>query len=385
MSFTVGIAKCRDYDPDEVARSMALAVERAGGLPDIPPEGALVKANMLSPSEPEKAVTTHPEILRAIVSEIRKTGDFPIHIADNPGYIFTDAAALLKKTGIGGMAEEEGVAAGLLSDMGVREARADSFRALETARVSVRYLDAGFCVNAAKLKTHVETEISACVKNIFGVADIGTRKKCHGSSSQKRLADAIVDLYSIRPPEFNVLDAVVGMEGDGPSHGRPRRIGYIAASRNALAADWAAAAMMGYGDPRCVPLMASAAERGMGPGTRDEIILNGADWDELPVKGFKKSSGLIRAFPTFLRGLVHGLVSISPKLESPRCVSCGICGKVCPVDAISDALRTDGGKKLPAIDRSKCVGCLCCHEMCPTGAMTAHKNLLARLAEALRR
>jgi uncharacterized protein (DUF362 family)/Pyruvate/2-oxoacid:ferredoxin oxidoreductase delta subunit len=380
MTFAVGIAKCPDYEREEVARSMALAVERAGGLPDIAPCEVLVKANMLSPSEPECAVTTHPEILRTIVGEIRRKGNFPVRIADNPGYIFTDAGALLEKTGVNGVTEMEGVTAGLLSDMGIRDARGDSFRALEGARVSARYLDAGFRVNAAKLKTHVETEISGCIKNIFGIADIGTRKKCHASSSQKRLADAIVDLYSIHPPEFNILDAVVGMEGDGPSHGHPRRIGYIVAGRNALAVDWVAATIMGYEDPLCVPLMASAAERGIGPGSRAEIILNGADWDELPIKGFKKSSGLIRAFPTFLRGFVHGLVAISPKLDAARCLGCGICGKVCPVDAISDS----GVKKLPAIDRLKCVSCLCCHEMCPTGAMTAHKNLLARLAEAFR-
>ena len=381
MGFAVGIAKCPGYGREDVARGVALAVERAGGLPHVAPCEVLVKANMLSPSEPEKAVTTHPEILRAIVGEIRKTCDFPVRIADNPGYIFTNAGSLLEKTGVNGVAEAEGVTAGLLSDLGIRDVNGDLFRVLDRARVSARYLDAGFCVNAAKLKTHVETEISGCIKNIFGIADIDTRKKCHSSPSQKRLADAIVDLYSIRPPDFNILDAVVGMEGDGPSHGRPRRIGYIAAGRSALAVDWAAAAMMGYGDPLCIPLMASAAERGMGPGTRDEIILNGADWDELPVKGFKKSSGLVRAFPTFLRGFVHSLVSISPRLDIARCVGCGICGHVCPVDAISDASGSDG-KKLPAIDRFKCVSCLCCHEMCPTGAMTAHKNLLARLVEA---
>ncbi|MDR1509887.1 MAG: DUF362 domain-containing protein [Synergistaceae bacterium] len=383
MNFVAGVAKCQNYEREEVERSMTLAVERAGGMPDIAPREVLVKANMLSPSEPELAVTTHPEILRAIAGEIRKTCDFPIRIADNPGYIFTDAGSLLEKTGINGITGIEGVTAGLLSDMGIRDVRRDSFRALDSARISARYLDAGFCVNAAKLKTHVETEISGCIKNIFGTADIGTRKKCHSSPSQKRLADAIVDLYSIRPPEFNVLDAVVGMEGDGPSHGQPRQVGYIVAGRNALAVDWVASAIMGYDDPLCVPLMASAAERGIGPRARTEIVLNGADWDELPVKGFKKSSGLVRAFPTFLRGFVHKLVSISPKLDKRRCLGCGICRNVCPVDAISDAPGPDG-KKLPAIDRLKCVSCLCCHEMCPTGAMTAHKNLLARLAEASR-
>jgi uncharacterized protein (DUF362 family) len=375
--YIVGAARCESYDPREVQGALALALSRAGA-PEIKGGSVLVKTNMLSPSAPEKAVTTHPEVLRAIAGEMMKN-DNSVHIADNPGYIFSDKGNLLRTTGVSGL-EREGLSVGLLADQGVRSVRSDAFRVLEEARISSRYLDAPFVINAAKLKTHVETEVSCCIKNIFGTADTATRKKCHSSASQTVLAEAITDLFIVRPPEFNVADAVWSMEGDGPSYGRPRRTGWILAGANALAVDWAACAIMCYRDPLKIPLMAAAVSRGIGPRDRSQIELVGAAWDELPSAGFKKSTSLVRMLPTFLRGAVHGFVTLRPELVREGCVRCGICARVCPVDAITCEAGT-----YPEINRSSCVKCLCCHEMCPTGAMAVHKNFLAALAGKLRK
>jgi uncharacterized protein (DUF362 family)/Pyruvate/2-oxoacid:ferredoxin oxidoreductase delta subunit len=375
--YVVGVARCESYDPREVDAALALAFLRAGAPK---PTGGeiLIKTNMLSPSAPEKAVTTHPEVLRAISREMIRKGN-SVHIADNPGYIFSDKNNLLRTTGVGALASD-GVKAGILSDLGIRSVRDASFRILEEARISNRYLDAAFVINAAKLKTHVETEISCCLKNIFGTADTATRKKCHNSASQAVLAEAITDLFIIRPPDFNVLDAVISMEGDGPSYGKPRRTGWILAGANALAVDWAASTIMCYGDPLKIPLIKAAVSRGIGPRDKSEIELEGASWAELPSWGFKKSTNILRLFPTFLRGLVHGFITLRPELETGHCVRCGICAQVCPVDAI----KHNPGE-YPEINRASCVKCLCCHEMCPTGAMAVGKNFLAALAGKLRK
>ena len=376
----MGLARCESYDREEVGPAIRAAVGRAGGFPGKIADSVLIKTNALSPSPPEKAVTTHPGIIEGIVREVMSAargGDVFVRVADNPGYVFTDSSLLFRETGLAGLEAVPRVSVGTLSDLGVRRIEGVGFRVLPDARVSARYLDAAYCVNAPKLKTHVETEMSGCIKNIFGSADTETRKKAHRSSSQMRLADAIVDIFSIRPPEFNIVDAVVGMEGDGPSHGTPRRIGLIVAGQNALAVDWVLCRVMCYSDPASIPLMRAAIDRGIGPVTESEIALNGADWDELPSDGFKKSTGALRALPTIIRGLAHGLLKIEPGLDEALCVGCWICKDVCPVNAVSDA------GQYPRIDRKKCVRCLCCHEMCPTGAMAVRKNLIASLVSRM--
>ena len=379
--FIVGVARCDSYDPDEVRGALALAIERAGGLPEISADSVLLKANMLSPVPPEGAVTTHPEVLRALIGVIRTADgmkNLPVHIADNPGYIFTNPKLLFEKTGIGDLSSIEGVSVGLLSDLGVSSVKRDSFVTLKEARIFTRYLESKYCINVAKLKTHVETEMTACIKNIFGTADTDTRKRSHRSVSKKDLAEAITDLYTIRPPEFHIIDAVVGMEGDGPSHGHPRKLGFIIAGRNALAADLVGAAVMCFKKPHEIPMIGAALRRGIGPSCRDDIELNGVSWEELPSNGFKKSSNMLRMLPVFLRGLGHSAVMIKPELVDAECISCWICQKVCPVDAISR------GGKYPTIDKGACVRCLCCCEMCPTGAMKPKKNILASLISKMR-
>ncbi|GHV53931.1 hypothetical protein FACS1894216_12890 [Synergistales bacterium] len=377
--YTVGIARCESYERGEVSAAAELAVARAGGLPETPSEAALIKTNMLSPAPPDCAVTTHPEVLRSLSLALINMGK-SVKIADNPGYIFTNAEKLCEVTGVTAIAQSiGGVEAGLLSARGARTVRKDSFVSLKEARIWSDYLDAGYVINAAKLKTHVETEISSCVKNIFGTADTDTRKRAHSSTSETLLAEAIVDLFTIRPPEFNVLDAIISMEGDGPSHGKPRHTGWILAGRNALSIDWAAATIMCYDDPLKIPLIKAAVKRNIGPRDISEIDLVGADWSDLPSRGFKKSSSAMRILPTFIRGFAHRFISLTPRLIEKQCVKCGICARVCPVDAI----KCDPAS-YPKIDASLCVKCLCCHEMCPAGAMTAHKNFIASIASRMR-
>ena len=136
---------------------------------------------------------------------------------------------------------------------------------------------------------------------------------------------------------------------------------------------------MRYENPLSIPLIRAATERGVGPRSSEEIDLVGASWDELPCKTFRKSTGVLRLLPTFLRGAAHGFVSLYPDYDREKCIRCGVCAKVCPVDAIE--LLVEG---YPQIDMRRCVRCLCCHEMCPNGAMRAGKNFLAALIERMR-
>lgn len=369
-SYRVGAARCLSYEPAEVEVALALALKRAGGLPSLSGE-VLLKANLLAPRAPEEAVTTHPALLGAL-ADLMLPGAIRVTVADSPGYIFVHQwETLFRQTGLD-VLRKKGVILRPLIDDGLVEVAIEGL-SLSRARVARLFLESDHVVNVAKLKTHVETEMTGCMKNLFGIADTATRKAAHRSPSLERLAQGVIDLFGIREPDFNVLDAVDSMEGDGPSRGRPVRTGWIFAGANALAVDAVASRLMGYDDPWKIPLLAAAAGRGMGPRGREEIALEGGEWGELAHRGFRRSSPRVRWIPTALRGWAHGLVSLRPELDPSLCTGCSICTRVCPVDA----LIMKSGK--PIIDETRCVRCLCCHEMCPEGAMRVRRNWISRL------
>ena len=373
--FLVGVCRCSSYEPHGVQEAVRIAMDRSGGGP-ILQGNVLLKANLLAPVSPERSVTTHPSVLAGLASWVR-TGrpEAEITVSDSPGYIFSGQwPSFVENCGLRTLIQENSCSVVPLNEDGYRDVYQPKSFVQGNLRIPVKVAEAGTLINVAKCKTHVETEITACLKNTFGYLDTSSRKRAHRSGSLRSLCNAVLDAHLSRVPDWNLLDAVVGMEGNGPSHGKPIPMGWIVASQNALAADVIAAFMMGYADPFSIPLLAAAAERAMGPASMNEIELAGAAWEDLPVNGFRKASSTLRRFiPTPLRGAAHAVVRLSPAWDLKSCTFCGACEAVCPVKAI----RLQPGEVV--IDRALCVRCLCCHEMCPTGAMNLKPNFIARL------
>ena len=89
--------------------------------------------------------------------------------------------------------------------------------------ISRAILDADLVINVPKFKTHLPTRITGAVKNMFGIL-VGVEKaRVHLSVPlPKDFSEALVDIYQVRVPDLTVLDAVVGMEGNGSSLIRQR-------------------------------------------------------------------------------------------------------------------------------------------------------------------
>jgi uncharacterized protein (DUF362 family)/NAD-dependent dihydropyrimidine dehydrogenase PreA subunit len=372
-STKVSIVKCRDYEEENVELAVRESLELIGGFRGIirPNDKVLLKVNLLAPTEPEKAVTTHPSVVKAVIKLVRETGGIPI-VADSPGFLFAGGKnTAIIKSGIKEAADQLG-------------AEALQFETIENPFVEIEVpdgvqlgsvfaarlaLEADVIISLPKLKTHGNTLYTGAVKNMFGAVAPKTRKLAHSLATYEKFAGALVDIYSVMKPKLAIMDAIVGMEGAGPRHGKPKEIGLVLASYDCVALDAVASRIVGF-ELGQIYTTKLAAERGLGNGDLDRIEVLGEKIDEVSLQ-FEKPNGRQVNIPPALMWFFDRLVKVEPRLVEEKCDKCRICARSCPVDAITL-------NPYPHIDRELCIECYCCNEMCPNGAIEIRRSWLAR-------
>ena len=160
---TVVIERCPTYDREMVRASLLRLLEPLGGMAAfvLPGERVLIKPNMLYAKAPECGVTTHPEVLRAVIELVREAGGIPL-VGDSPG--FGDFRKVAEKSGLLRVAEETGAEMVDFAEA-VEVPSGGMFKRFELARP---YLEADRVINLPKLKTHEMMTMTCAVKNLFG-------------------------------------------------------------------------------------------------------------------------------------------------------------------------------------------------------------------------
>jgi uncharacterized protein (DUF362 family)/NAD-dependent dihydropyrimidine dehydrogenase PreA subunit len=317
----------------------------------------LIKPNMLGPNPPEKGITSHPALIRALVRSLKKRGA-QCFVGDNPG--LTGYAANEHCARASGLHDgAEGSYVNFAKET-LQITRPSRF--LEKLVISKAVLEADWVINVPKFKTHFQTRITGAVKNMFGIVVGAEKARVHLSAPKPRdFAEALVDIYQLRIPDLTIMDAVVGMEGNGPSGRDLRPIGKILAGRNGVAVDGLMAAMMGIRAQE-VDMLAIAHQRGLGEVDVRNMEIEGS-W--APIAGFKMplpftSRGwmgtLLNKF--VYRPFVKPRLWVNPKL----CNRCGVCVAHCPAQAMSM-------EETPFMDPAKCIACYCCLELCSSQAI----------------
>ena len=376
--------RCEDYSETENKLFELLSMMGGGERFIQAGERILVKPNLLLAAEPSRAVTTHPSVIAAVSKQVKASGGKAC-IADSPGSGHAFSQKNLQRLyRICGMTEAADMSGAELNlDVTYRSLPFPQGRLIKRFEVISPFVECEGMINICKFKTHSLTALTGAVKNLFGVIP-GRLKTGYHSRLRDKLdfCGMLLDLAELTAPRLSIMDAVVGMEGNGPAGGSPKHVGWMLASESPLALDVAAGWIMGL-DFDDNPILKEAENRGLFPLRPEDVRLEGADWEELRVPDFKLPDGILsdREFsrvPKFLENSVMRILrrgtTLTPRVIKTKCAICGACRDACPVDAVG----IDDGE--PAvIDSKKCIRCYCCHEMCPHNAIELCSGLLFRL------
>jgi len=142
--------------------------------------------------------------------------------------------------------------------------------------ISNAFLEADLFINVPKLKTHVIAGMTCCMKNLFGLIPANSKSRIHGLTGHaKKLTEFFVELYRWRPPDLNIVDGILAMEGDGPSFGTPREVGRIIAGRDGIAVDAVCTRIIGFASPRDIKLISIAEKKGLVNFDLDRVEVDG--------------------------------------------------------------------------------------------------------------
>jgi uncharacterized protein (DUF362 family) len=315
-------------------------------------ERVLLKTNLLIPSDPEKAVVTHPAVVRAVAQAVFKTGAVPF-IADSPSGQFTKRRLekAYQKSGLTAIAKDLGI--DLNYDTGVTKIEIPHGKKLKKTPLCDYALQADKIIALPKIKTHSYMIMTLATKIMYGIVPGLTKAKYHSMYFRRTaFADMLLDLLTVKKPDLIIMDGITGMEGDGPSGGTPVHLGVLLATDDAIAMDLAVCTMLGI-EPIRIPTLRQAKLRHLWP---TQIQYPSLSPQDVRYTGFHLPSGAV--------SLMSGSKNHRQQpVPTEKCTACGQCVEICPKQAIQLIGRC------AVVDYSKCIACYCCHEVCPYDAI----------------
>ncbi len=373
----VSVRRCASYNLEEVYAAVK------NGLNDIgfrirKGSAVLVKPNILALYTPDQCATTHPAVVDA-VCRLLSENNCRITIGESSAYYQGGGTReAFITSGIAAVAEK--YSAALLPFEATKLRRIETGKALNPFHISEAAFSFDLIVNMPKMKVHRLARYTGAVKNNYGFIPGGTKQLYHKLFQHRRdykeyWGIPIADVYEAVNPGLNIMDAVYGLDKDGPAaNGTPKQTGIILLSGSGAALDVIACRLMGF-DPEWVPAVREVLKRKL---TDPSTIRITGDLplipyiklpDEAPSTGLLKKAGDYM-FDQFI---------VEPRVDKARCSRCGICMNDCPVSAIRE-----GPEGYPVFNYSECIYCYCCSEYCPHSAIYLHGGIVNHIIRGVR-
>ncbi len=375
----VAVVPCQSYEEEQVYEAIRQGIRMLGGIEHFVKNGEkiLVKPNFLSPSTEEKAVVTHPSVIRGVLRLLQEEGYKQVSFGDSPGHGSCEAAA--KKIGLTSEKETFGAVCARMS-----EEVLVPFPEGMTAKkfyFAKEVTEADAIINLCKMKTHALERVTGAVKNVYGLI-CGYRKAAGHVEfpNASVFARMLADIHRCTKPRLHIMDGIVAMEGNGPGSGTPISMNVLIFSEDPVALDTVFCHLIDL-NPELVPTNAQGAAMGIGTYRQEEIeiLLRDQGQDRtVSMEELKKQYGnpgfdadRKGEKKTFLSRYSKAMTALArrPVIDEKKCIRCGICVSHCPVPGKAVDFRK-GKEKPPVYDYRKCIRCYCCQEMCPRHAIT---------------
>lgn len=377
----VFVSKVAEYDERIIKNEISAAFSALDiALSAFVGKKVVIKPNFIMKMSPDSAATTNPAVIGAVVSILNDAGISPV-IAESPGGVYSAArlSAIYRTVGVDGFPNKYDCELNL--DVSKETMNYPSGKTTRAFEIIKPIADADVIFDVCKLKSHSLTKMSAATKNLYGTVPGLTKFELHAAYPDiKDFSSMLCDLASMiceGKTVVSVTDAIIGMEGEGPTGGTPKEIGALLVSRSVFASDVIAAKILGLGVSD-VPLLAEAASRGIIPDSADIIEKLGANVDDLVLTDFVlPKSQTIGVLDFFSKGKMGEFFMPRPYVTK-TCRACGECVRSCPQHTI------ELGGTRAKISAKKCIRCFCCQELCPFKAIKTRRNPILNIINKIK-
>ena len=268
----VHIAPVTDYNTD-LADVLRRQYETFRDKVPLKGKRVVLKPNLVEYRR-EKVINTHPHVVAAAIELCKREGAAEVIVAEGPGH-WRNVEYLVSASGLGDVLRHHGVPfVDLNHDEPVKRANLGGATGLEHLYLTRTVLSADVLISMPKLKTHHWAGATLSLKNLFGTMP----GICYGWPKNelhwRGIENSIVDIALTRMPDLAIVDAIIGMEGDGPLHGTAKPLGALLMGNDLLAVDATCCRLMklapervGYlalGQQKRVGLLAEAAIQQLG-------------------------------------------------------------------------------------------------------------------------
>lgn len=241
-----------------MADNIRQGLQELGIAPDwVRGKSIMLKPNLVEPNISAPHINTHPALVRSVAEVFRGWGAQEVFVAEGAGHC-RDTNWVLEQSGFDAMLEEAHIPFFDLNYDNVfvvdNKLRKSSMRELYLPQ-SLRRAD--IIVSIPKMKTHHWMGATLSMKNMFGILPGMAYGWPKNVLHQIGIPESILDINSAVKPHLAIVDGILGMEGDGPIMGNPKRSGVIVMGRSFAAVDATCARLMGI-DPQKIPYLAKS-------------------------------------------------------------------------------------------------------------------------------